>query len=113
MAVGESLFSLIGDLYVGYEGCMGYFVFCKAVSRIYASVYALVVYCCLYLICLVSWFVFWLGAVVCCVGSYSVIPALYRIVSCRSRSVVFRLLISCLRCWLFCTFPGGVFIRCL
>ena len=66
MAVGESLFSLIGDLYVGYEGCMGYFVFCKAVSRIYASVYALVVYCCLYLICLVSWFVFWLGASVLC-----------------------------------------------
>ena len=91
----------------------GIFVFCKAVSRIYASVYVLVVYCCLYLICLVSWFVFWLGAVVCCVGSYSVIPALYRIVSCRSRSVVFRLLISCLRCWLFCAFPGGVFIRCL
>ena len=31
------------------------------------------------------------GCSVFCVGSYSVIPALYRIVSCRSRSVVFRL----------------------
>ena len=27
MAVGESLFSLVGDLYVGYEGYVGYIFF--------------------------------------------------------------------------------------
>ena len=58
VAVGGSLFSLVGDLYVGYDGCMGYFCFCEAVCGIYASVYFLVVYYCLYLICLVSRFLF-------------------------------------------------------
>ena len=45
-----------------------------------------------------------------CAGSRLVIPTLYRILSCRSCSVVFRLFFGCCRGLLFCAFPGGVFI---
>ena len=48
------------------------------------------------------------GYKVFCVGSRLVIPTLYRILSCRSCSVVFRLFIGCCRGLLFCAFPAEV-----
>ena len=42
VAMGESLFSIVGACMQVMRDIMGYIFFCRAVSRIYASVYVFV-----------------------------------------------------------------------
>ena len=92
-------FSLLCELYVGYMLLFTFSVwFVLSVADLFS----------------VRVFILAIGGYkVFCVGSRLVIPTLYRILSGRSCSVVFRLFIGCCRGLLFCAFPGGVFIRCL
>ena len=83
----------------------------KLVCRIYASVFIFRLVSVLSVADLFSVrvFIFGFGSYrVFCVGSRLVIPTLYRILSCRSCSVVFRLFIGCCRGLLFCAFPAEV-----